>query len=102
MKIRDDAMLFRRDWFYHRQISSSSSFFFRFPPVSLLGVDFTMGFDSFFGATFSFFAFDGNGVDAGFFVGGVATFCVDGDGLTVDAFFLSTATGAGGCGFFGA
>ena len=72
---------------YHRQTSSSSSFFFRFPVVSLVGDEVTVGFTSFFGVTFSCLMFVGGfltGEEESFFVG------VDEDGLTSDVFSFFT------------
>jgi len=62
---------------YHRQTSSSSSFFLRFPLVSLVGDD--------VGVTFSFLILVDDGVVESFFVGGNG-----GDGLTSDFFSFFT------------
>jgi hypothetical protein len=69
---------------YHRQTSSSSSFFFRFPEVSLVGDDVIVGFDSFFGVTFSCLI-----VGDGFLTGDED----DEDGLISDVFSFFITTG---------
>jgi hypothetical protein len=50
---------------YHRQTSSSSSFFLRFPLVSLVGDD--------VGVTFSFLILVDDGVVESFFAGGLTS-----------------------------
>lgn len=75
---------------YHRQTSSSSSFFFRFPLVSFIGVELIVGLDSFFGVTFSCLTFAGDALREDEDADG--DFPVD-DGLTSDVFSFFTVTG---------